>query len=98
MADTMTTSTASTAKKQEISTERPINEIVEEYELDFTTFTDIDERLLDIEDKWNSLKETDRTILILYAEYKSYRKVASMLGFSHSTIRNYIQQIREKLC
>ena len=78
--------------------ENPINEILADYELDFTTFTDIDERLLAIEDKWNRLKETDRTILILYAEYKSYRKVASLLGFSHSTIRNYIQQIREKLC
>ena len=78
--------------------ERPINEILEDYELDFSTFTDLDDRLLEIEDKWTNLKETDKIILILYAEYGSLRKVASILGFSHSTIRNYIAQIREKLC
>ena len=54
--------------------------------------------LLEIEDKWERLKETDRIIMILYAEYGSLRKVASLLGFSHSTVAKYLSEIRSKLC
>lgn len=75
-----------------------ISELLEDYQLDFGEFTDLDERLLDIEDEWNELTIPEKTVLILYAEYGSLRKVATLLGFSHSTVAKYINGIREKLC
>ena len=74
-----------------------LDELLEDYELDFSTFTDIDDRLLDIEDNWNKLRKPEQIILILYAEYQSYRDVAALLGCSHSSVSNYIRDIREKL-
>lgn len=75
-----------------------LDELLNDYYLDFSLFTDLDDRLLNIEDKWKHLKETDQIILMLYAEYGSLRKVASLLGFSHSTVAKYLQEIRSKLC
>lgn len=75
-----------------------LDELLQDYQLDFGLFTDLDDRLLDIAPKWEHLKETDKIIMILYAEYGSLRKVGSLLGFSHSTIDKYIKQIRKKLC
>lgn len=75
-----------------------LDELLEEYQLDFSLFSDLDDRLLDISDKWEKLKDTDKIVLILYAEYGSLRKVGSLLGFSHSTIDKYIKEIRSKLC
>lgn len=74
-----------------------VQDLLAEYNLDFGMFTNIDERLLNISDKWESLKSTDKIIFILYAEFGSLRKVASILGFSHSTVNKYIKEIREKL-
>jgi len=75
-----------------------LDELLADYQLDFSMFTDLDDRLLRISDKWEHLKETDKIIMILYAEYGSLRKVGSLLGFSHSTIDKYIKEIRHKLC
>lgn len=75
-----------------------LDDLLADYQLDFGLFTDIDDRLLGISDKWEHLKETDKIIMILYAEYGSLRKVGSLLGFSHSTIDKYIKEIRRKLC
>lgn len=75
-----------------------LDELLEDYELDFGIFTDVDDRLLAISDKYLSLNIPERIILILYAELKSYRKVAKVLGFSHSTTMKHIKEIRRKLC
>lgn len=75
-----------------------LDDLLADYQLDFSMFTDLDDRLLRISDKWEHLKETDKIIMILYAEYGSLRKVGSLLGFSHSTIDKYIKEIRHKLC
>lgn len=75
-----------------------LEELLEDYKLDFGTFTDIDDRLLEIQDKYLALNGPEKIILILYAEYQSYRKVAKVLGFSHSTVMKYIKEIRKKLC
>lgn len=73
--------------------------LLEEYNLDFNDiFTDVDERLLQMEYKLKNLTFSDKIVLILYAELKSYRKVAKVLGFSHSTVMKHIKEIREKLC
>ena len=75
-----------------------LDELLVDYDLDFSLFSDLDERLLEIADKWEHLKETDKIVMILYAEYGSLRKVGSILGFSHSTIDKYIKEIRSRLC
>lgn len=75
-----------------------LEELLKDYELDFGMFTDLDDRLLEIEDKYSALKAPEKIILILYAELKSYRKIAKILGFSHSTVMKHIKEIRNKLC
>jgi TyrR family helix-turn-helix protein len=58
----------------------------------------MDDRLLSIYPKWEALNRADKTIIILYAEYRSYREVGKILGISHTTIARFIKQIRERLC
>lgn len=75
-----------------------IDNLLTEYELDYTMFTNMDDRLLSIYPKWLKLSKADRTVIILYAEYRSYREVGKILGISHTTIQRFIKQIRERLC
>ena len=75
-----------------------IDDLLTEYELDYTMFTNMDDRLLSIYPKWLKLNKADRTVIILYAEYRSYREVGKILGISHTTIQRFIKQIRERLC
>ena len=47
--------------------------------------------------KWvvqNVLTPSDRTIIILYAELGSYRKLGARLGLSHTTVRKEVLRIR----
>ena len=71
---------------------------------------DIKEELLPIDDIFNndselldrtkrifaSLDEVDKTILILYMELGSLRKVGEALGVSHTLIYKNITRIKEK--
>ena len=75
-----------------------INELQNEYRLDYSIFSNIDERFWQIKDKYATLPESDKNILLLYAELGSLREVAKIIGCSHSSIRNYLITIREKLC
>ena len=43
----------------------------------------------------NELSMADKTLILLYAECMSYRKVAAMIGISHSTLRTEIKRIRK---
>lgn len=71
-----------------------LDELLTEYEPDFSLFADTDERILDLEDKWKNLDLPKKIVLVLYAEYGSFRKVGQLLGLSHTTIAKYIQDIR----
>lgn len=75
-----------------------IDDLLNEYEIDYDMFTNTDDRLLSIYPKWLELNRADKTIIILYAEYRSYREVGKILGISHTTIQRFIKQIRERLC
>lgn len=76
-----------------------LDALLEDYKLDFDDiFLDVDDRLLEMEDKFKTLTFSEKIVLILYAEMNSYRKVAKVLGFSHSTVMKHIKEIREKLC
>lgn len=41
------------------------------------------------------LSQADRTIILLYAECGSYRKLGAILGFSHMTIRDEVLRIKK---
>lgn len=75
-----------------------IDDLLTEYEIDYSMFTNMDDRLLSIYPKWLELNRADKTVIILYAEYHSYREVGKILGISHTTIQRFIKQIRERLC
>ena len=75
-----------------------IDDLLIEYNFEMDTFTEMDDRLLSIYPKWEALNRADKTIIILYAEYRSYREVGKILGISHTTIQRFIKQIRERLC
>lgn len=75
-----------------------IDDLLTEYEIDYSMFTNMDDRLLSIYPKWIELNKADKTVIILYAEYRSYREVGRILGISHTTIQRFIKQIRERLC
>mgnify|MGYP002549526001 CR=1 FL=1 len=75
-----------------------IDDLLTEYEIDYSMFTNMDDRLLNIYPKWLELNKADKTVIILYAEYHSYREVGRILGISHTTIQRFIKQIRERLC
>lgn len=75
-----------------------IDDLLTEYEIDYSMFTNMDDRLLSIYPKWFELNKADKTVIILYAEYRSYREVGRILGISHTTIQRFIKQIRERLC
>lgn len=75
-----------------------IDDLLAEYEIDYDMFTNTDDRLLSIYPKWLELNKADKTVIILYAEYCSYREVGRILGISHTTIQRFIKQIRERLC
>lgn len=75
-----------------------IDDLLTEYEIDYSMFTNMDDRLLSIYPKWLELNKADKTVIILYAEYHSYREVGRILGISHTTIQRFIKQIRERLC
>lgn len=74
-----------------------IDAIKSDYAIDFSLFTKSDDKLLSLESQIKRLTDSEWTILILYAEYESLREVGKMLGCSHSTVRNMIALIREKL-
>lgn len=73
-------------------------EIEEEFDqLDWSEFSDMDERLLNIKDKLNNLSVQDRIILLTYAETGSQRETGEIFGVSHSAVYKRIRAIREKL-
>lgn len=75
-----------------------IDDLLTEYEIDYSMFTNMDDRLLSIYPKWLELNKADKTVIILYAEYRSYREVGRILGISHTTIARCISNIRNKIC
>lgn len=75
-----------------------IQQLNDEYELDDTIWnTDLPivRRLKQI--IFNDLSETDKRIILLYAELSSQRKVGKQLGVSTATINKQITNIRKKI-
>lgn len=75
-----------------------IDQLLKDYTLDTSLFTDLDDKLLDIADKWERLPLPYKIIMILYAENESLRDVGEILGVSHTTVNKFIKEIRTWLC
>lgn len=72
--------------------------IAPDYAWDGSIFTEDDARTSAI--KYiinNKLDQVERTIILLYVDCLSYRKLGKRLGFSHMTIRKECQRIKEKI-
>lgn len=75
---------------------RDYREIKEEYAWHLDIFTKDDERVAKVKEIINTkLSVIDKTIIVLYADCQSYRKLGKRLGVSHMTIRREVQRIKK---
>lgn len=58
--------------------------------------SDDDETKL-MKDIVSSLPPADRVIFLLYAEYRSYRKLGAIFGLSYGTVRKEVLRIRNEI-
>ena len=75
---------------------KEFRQIRQEYEFDPSIFNAGDprvERLKEIVQ--NKLSQADRTILLLYVDCQSYRKLGKKLNLSHMTCRREVMRIRK---
>lgn len=83
-----------------MKTEREVvkdyRKIKEDYDWHPDIFTKDDERVEKVKEIINTkLSVIDKTIIILYADCQSYRKLGKRLGVSHMTIRREVQRIKK---
>lgn len=72
--------------------------IAPDYAWDGSIFTEDDARTSAI--KYiinNKLDQVERTIILLYVDCLSYRKLGKRLGFSHMTIQKEVRKIKKKI-
>lgn len=69
----------------------------DDYLPDVSIFATDDESVHKIKQALQRLPLADRTIIVLYAETASLRKVAEILNVSHTTIRKELRRIRKEL-
>ena len=82
--------------KTEKEVVRDYRKIKEDYEWNPDIFTKDDERVGRVKEIINTkLSVIDKTIIILYADCQSYRKLGKRLGVSHMTIRREVQRIKK---
>lgn len=56
-----------------------------------------DDYMLLLKNSINKLDTADKTILLLYADIQSHRKVGELFNVSHSTMMKEMKKIRERL-
>lgn len=83
-----------------MKTEREIVKDYREIKEDYAWKPDImsqdDERVSKIKEIINTrLSLVDKTIILLYVDCQSYRKLGERLGVSHMTIRREVQRIKK---
>ena len=82
------------------STKRTLAEFNEDLNEYYPDWDDpvTDERLFNIKDKLESLEKYELNLILLYAKYSSYRKVADMLVVNRTSVYRYLVNIKNKLC
>lgn len=72
--------------------------IAPDYAYDGTVFCEDDARTSAIKYIINhKLDQVERTIILLYVDCLSYRKLGKRLGFSHMTIQKEVRKIKAKI-
>ena len=74
---------------------REFKDIEADYVFDPSIFTKDEGRVAAV--KWiidNKLNRVDKTIILLYADCLSFRKLGKRMGFSHTTMREEIKRIK----
>ena len=74
---------------------REFKDIEADYKFDPSIFTADEERVASI--KYiidNKLNRVDKTLILLYADCLSFRKMGQRLGFSHTTMRQEVKRIK----
>ena len=74
---------------------RDFKDIEADYRFDPSIFTEDGEREAAL--KYiinNKLSRVDKTLILIYADCMSYRKMGQRLGFSHTTMRNEVKRIK----
>lgn len=74
-----------------------MQKIGDEYKPDETIFNVDDNDMTLLKRSLMSLKESDRIIMLLYAETQSLREVGKMLGVSHTIIYKEIKRIKKEM-
>lgn len=74
-----------------------IQKIEEEYKPDLTIWNEDDEDMTLLKKTLMKLNESDRIIMLLYAETQSLREVGKMLGVSHTIIFKEIKRIKKEM-
>ena len=74
---------------------REFKDIEADYKFDPSIFTVDEERVASI--KYiidNKLNRVDKTLILIYADCLSFRKMGKRLGFSHTTMRCEVKRIK----
>lgn len=74
---------------------REFKDIEADYVFDPSIFTKDEGRVAAV--KWiidNKLNRVDKTLILLYADCLSFRKLGKRMGFSHTTMRDEIKRIK----
>lgn len=75
---------------------RDYKSIREDYAFDASIFNDEPERIALVKEIIaERLTEVDRTLILLYCDCLSYRKLGKRLGLSHTTVAAEIRRIRQ---
>lgn len=75
---------------------KDFKEIKEDYAWHPSIMSNEDERVAKLKEIINTkLSTVDKTIILLYADCQSYRKLGKRLGVSHMTIRDECQRIKK---
>ena len=81
-----------------MKTEKEVAEfrkIKEDYKFNPDIMNDEDERISRVKEIIDTkLSLADKTIILLYVDCQSYRKLGARLGVSHMTIRRDVQRIK----
>lgn len=77
---------------------RSFKEVLEDYAWDPSIFCEEDERVNAVKRIIHErLTQVERTIILLYIDCQSYRKLGARLGISKETCRQLVLKIRDKI-
>lgn len=81
---------------KEIDAVKDYKVIKEEYKWDSSIFNQDEERVSKLKEIINTkLSVVDKTIILLYVDCQSYRKLGKRFGLSHMTIRREVLRIKK---